>query len=446
MTQPTVTLNSGGAQASPGIGNYRWLILSLIFFATTINYLDRQVISLLKDDYLEKIFQWRESDYANIVIAFQLAYAIGMLGMGWFIDRIGTKLGYAISLAIWSLAAIGHAMARSTIGFMAARGILGLSEAGNFPAAVKTVAEWFPKKERALATGIFNSGTNIGAIVAPLTVPLIAMHMGWQWAFILTGGIGLLWLLFWFALYEVPQKHCRLTPAEFDYIHSDTDEQATNENSSGQQDWLKLLTFRQTWAFLFGKLLTDPVWWFYLFWLPSFLSKQYGLTKTLLALPIAVVYSVTTIGSIFGGWLSGFLIKRGWPVYRSRRIAMLVFALFALPVVSAQALGQYSYWYAVLIVGMATAGHQAWAANLFTTVSDMFPKKAVASVIGIGSMAGCITGMLISKLAGFILDHYKALGSIETGYYVMFLICGSAYLIAWVIFNLLVPQMKRAEI
>jgi len=446
MTKPTVTLNTQGPQAVPVIGNYRWLILSLIFFATTINYLDRQVISLLKDDYLEKIFQWRESDYANIVIAFQLAYAIGMLGMGWFIDRIGTKLGYAISLAIWSLAAISHAMARSTIGFMAARGILGLSEAGNFPAAVKTVAEWFPKKERALATGIFNSGTNIGAIVAPLTVPLIAMHMGWQWAFILTGGIGLLWLLFWFALYEVPQKHRRLKPAEFDYIHSDTDEQATNEKSSGQQNWLKLLTFRQTWAFLFGKLLTDPVWWFYLFWLPSFLSKQYGLTQTHLALPIAVVYSITTMGSIFGGWLSGFLIKRGWPVHRSRRTAMLVFALFALPVVSAQALGQYSYWYAVLIVGMATAGHQAWAANLFTTVSDMFPKKAVASVIGIGSMAGCITGMLISKLAGFILDHYKALGSIETGYYVMFLICGSAYLIAWVIFNLLVPHMKRAEI
>ncbi len=446
MINFTLASKTRSSDESHIIGNYRWLILSLIFFATTINYLDRQVISLLKDDYLEKIFHWSESDYANIVIAFQLAYAVGMLGMGWFIDRIGTKLGYAISLAVWSLAAIGHALARSTVGFMAARGILGLSEAGNFPAAVKTVAEWFPKKERALATGIFNSGTNIGAIVAPLTVPLIAMHLGWQWAFILTGAIGLLWLLFWFTLYEIPQKHQRLNKAEFDYIHSDKDEIASNENRSARQSWLKLLLFRQTWAFLFGKLLTDPVWWFYLFWLPSFLSKQYGLTKTDLALPIAVVYSITTIGSIFGGWLSGFLIRRGWPVYRSRRIAMLIFALFALPVVSAQALGQYSYWYAVLIVGIATAGHQAWAANLFTTVSDMFPKTAVASVIGIGSMAGCITGMLISKLAGLVLDHYKALGSIETGYYVMFLICGSAYLVAWVIFNLLVPQMKRVDI
>jgi ACS family hexuronate transporter-like MFS transporter len=444
MTDSTDDFNS--YRSPEPIGNYRWLILSLIFFATTINYLDRQVISLLKDDYLEKVFQWTESDYANIVIAFQLAYAVGMLGMGWFIDRIGTKLGYAISLAIWSLAAIGHALARSTAGFMVARGILGISEAGNFPAAVKTVAEWFPKKERALATGIFNSGTNIGAIIAPLSVPLIAMHLGWQWAFILTGGIGLLWLVFWFAIYEIPQRHGRLKKAEFDYIHRDKDEALPSETTSVHQSWFKLLTFRQTWAFLVGKFMTDPVWWFYLFWLPSFLNKQYGLTRTHLALPIAVVYSITTIGSIFGGWLSGFLINAGWPVYRARRLAMLVFALFALPVVSAQALGQYSYWYAVLIVGLATAGHQAWAANLFTTVSDMFPKKAVASVIGIGSMAGCITGMLMSKLAGIILDHYKASNTIETGYFVMFLICGSAYLFAWVTFNLLAPQMKRAAI
>lgn len=446
MFTPKLSLKTQSTNRAVTIGNFRWLILSLIFFATTINYLDRQVISLLKDDYLEKIFQWSESDYADIVIAFQLAYAIGMLGMGWFIDRIGTKLGYAISLAVWSLAAMGHAMARSTIGFIMARGILGLSEAGNFPAAVKTVAEWFPKKERALATGIFNSGTNIGAIVAPLTVPLIAMHLGWQWAFILTGALGLVWLIFWFALYEIPQRHRRLNKAEFEYIHSDKDEANFNETRSAKQSWIKLLTFRQTWAFLIGKFLTDPVWWFYLFWLPSFLSKQYGLTKTELALPIAVVYSITTIGSVFGGWLSGFLIKSRWPVYRARRFAMLVFALFALPVVTAQALGQYSYWYAVLIVAIATAGHQAWAANLFTTVSDMFPKKTVASVVGIGTMAGCLTGMLISKFAGLILDHYKALGTIETGYYIMFLICGSAYLLAWVIFNLLVPQMKRAEI
>jgi ACS family hexuronate transporter-like MFS transporter len=428
------------------IGKYRWTILSLVFFATTINYLDRQVISLLKDDYLERIFGWTESDYANIVIVFQLAYAIGMLGMGWFIDKVGTKLGYALSLAIWSFAAIGHSFARSTVGFMVARGILGVSEAGNFPAAIKTVAEWFPKKERALAAGIFNSGTNIGAIIAPLTVPLIAIWWGWQWAFILTGAIGFIWLMFWFAMYEIPQRHKKLKKAEFDYIHSDHDESIQTEGVTKDVSWIELLTFRQTWSFLVGKLCTDPVWWFYLFWLPSFLNKQYGLTRTELALPIAVVYTITTAGSIFGGWLSGYLINKGWAVYKARRTAMLVFALFALPVVLAQTLGKFSFWYAVLIVGIATAAHQAWSANLFTTVSDMFPKKTVASVIGIGSMAGCISGILISKFAGILLDHYKALDSIETGYYIMFMICGSAYLIAWVIFNALVPQMKRVEI
>jgi len=429
-------------------GNYRWVILALIFFATTVNYLDRQVISLLKDDYLEPAFGWSETDYANIVIAFQIAYAVGMLIVGWIIDKIGTKLGYAMALIVWSLAAIGHALARNTLGFISARAVLGLSEAGNFPAAIKSVAEWFPKKERALATGIFNSGTNVGAILAPLTVPLIAAVMGWQWAFIITGAIGLIWLFFWFAFYEIPQKHKKLSKAEFDYIHSDMDE-AYNHNKDLKDtkvSWLKLLTFRQTWAFFIGKFMTDPVWWFYLFWLPTFLNKEYGMSKMELALPIAVVYTMTTFGSIFGGWVSGFFIKKGWPVNKARRTAMLIFALLVLPVSTAQALGQYSYWFAILIIGIAASSHQAWSANIFTITSDLFPKKAVASVTGIGGMAGAVGGILIARLAGVLLDHYKALGHIETGYYIMFIICGSAYLVALGIMQLLLTKAKPVNI
>ena len=428
------------------IGKYRWTILALVFFATTVNYLDRQVISLLKDDYLDPQFGWSESDYADIVIMFQLAYAIGMIGVGRIIDKIGTKLGYALSLFVWSIAAIGHAFAKSTLGFMVARGTLGISEAGNFPAAIKTVAEWFPKKERAFATGLFNSGTNLGAIIAPLTVPLIAVYFGWQWAFILTGTIGLIWLFFWFVVYEIPSKHKKLSKAEYEYIHSDIDEKVLRDDTKEKLSWFKLLGFRQTWAFVVGKLLTDPVWWFYLFWLPSFLNKQYGMVKTEVALPIALVYTMTTVGSIYGGWLSGYLIGKGWEVYKARRTAMLIFALLVIPVVSAQALGQFSHWYAVLIIGLAASSHQAWSANIFTTVSDMFPKKAVASVTGIGGMAGAVGGILLSAAAGLLLDHYKALGTIETGYYIMFIICGSAYVLAWVIFNVLAPKMKRAEI
>ena len=428
------------------IGNFRWRICALVFFATTINYLDRQVIALLKDDYLEPLFGWTERDYANIVIAFQLAYALGMLGAGWVIDKIGTKAGYAGALIAWSIAAIVHAFARTTAGFAAARAFLGVSEAGNFPAAIKTTAEWFPKKERALATGIFNSGTNVGAILAPLTVPLIALHYGWEWAFILTGMIGFLWLIFWFWLYEVPSRHKKLQVAELDYIQSDADEVAEEIHGAEKVSWVKLLSFRQTWAFFFGKLLTDPIWWFYLFWLPSFLNKEYGMSKTELAFPLAVVYTITTFGSIFGGWLSGAFIKKGWQVYRARKSAMFLFALCALPVVTAQALGSINPWLAILIIGIAAAGHQAWSANIFTTASDMFPKRAVASVVGIGGMAGAVGGILIARIAGALLDHYKALGSIETGYYIMFIICGSAYLLAWTVMHLLAPRLEWVKL
>jgi len=434
-------------QSKVKIGNYRWTICGLIFFATTVNYLDRQVISLLKDDYLEKVFNWSESDYSNIVIAFQIAYAIGMLGAGWIIDKIGTKIGYAISLAVWSLAAIGHSFARSTLGFVMARSVLGVSEAGNFPAAIKTVAEWFPKKERALATGIFNSGSNIGAIIAPLTVPLIAATMGWGWAFIITGAVGLLWLIFWFALYEIPKKHKKLSKAEYDYIHSDSEEIDTDGLGKIKIKWSTLLGYKQTWAFVIGKFLTDPIWWFYLFWLPSFLNKQYGMTKTDVALPVAVVYTMTTFGSIFGGWFSGYFIKKGWSEYSARKTAMLIFAICIIPVISAQALGKINPWFAILIIGLAASSHQAWSANIFTTASDMFPKKAIASIVGIGGMAGAVGGIIIARTAGLLFDYYKSINSLETGYYIMFIICGFAYILAWFIFYvILIPKMKTVEI
>lgn len=428
------------------IGNYRWRICGLVFFATTINYLDRQVISLLKDDYLDPLFGWTENDYANIVIAFQLAYAIGMIGAGWFIDKVGTKIGYAVALTVWSLAAILHAAARGTFGFAAARALLGVSEAGNFPAAIKTTAEWFPKKERALATGIFNSGTNVGAITAPLTVPLIAAAWGWEWAFILTGVIGFIWLIFWFAYYEVPKRHKKLTQAEAEYIASDVDEKDDEVKAHEKVGWLKLLTFRQTWAFVLGKFLTDPVWWFYLFWLPSFLNKEYGMQKIEMAIPVAVVYTLSTFGSIFGGWFSGYFMKIGLPVYKARKRAMLIFAVCVIPVISAQAVGSINPWFAILIIGLATSAHQAWSANIFTTTSDMFPKKAVASVVGLGGMAGGLGGIMIAKAAGLLLTHYESQGNIEAGYYIMFFICGSAYLLAWLVMHLLAPKMKRVNV
>ncbi|WP_130736046.1 MFS transporter [Flavobacterium sp. J27] len=424
---------------------YRWTILSLVFFATTINYLDRQVISLLKDDYLEPIFGWTESDYANIVVTFQVAYAFGLIGAGFLIDRIGTKLGYAASLLIWSLAAIGHAFAKNTFGFSLARGFLGISEAGNFPSAIKTVAEWFPKKERALATGIFNSGSNIGAIIAPLTVPLIAVTLGWQWAFIITGAIGLIWLFFWFTFYEIPSKHKKLSQEEYDFIHSDDDAE-TNAKEHEKVKWFSLLQYKQTWAFSILKFFSDPVWWFLLFWLPSFLNKEYGMTKLDLVLPIAVVYTMAMFGSIFGGWLSGYFIKTGMPIYKARKKSLLLFALLALPMLGAQELGKINYWFAIFIIGLVTAAHQAWSANIFTTVSDMFPKKAIGSVVGIGGMMGSIGAVIVAKSAGIILDHYNTIGQIETGYYFLFSFCALSYIIAWFLFHLLVPKMPKVDI
>jgi len=421
------------------IGNYRWTICALIFFATTVNYLDRQVIGILAP-ILKSDLGIGESEYGYIVSAFQIAYAIGMILAGRIIDKLGTKIGYALAFIGWSIAAIAHALAKGAVGFGIARAFLGLTEAGNFPAAIKTVAEWFPKRERALATGIFNSGTNIGAIIAPLIVPWLAVNWGWQMAFILTGSIGLIWLVFWFIFYEVPEKQKRLKEPELKYINSDYEEEIKEKIS-----WFNLLKYRQTWAFFVGKFLTDPIWWFYLFWIPKWLADVRGLKITQFGLPLVVIYTATTIGSIFGGWLSSYFIKIGWKVHRSRATAMLLFAFLVVPIVFAQAAG-IGFWSAIALISLAAASHQAWSANIFTTVSDMFPKKAVASVTGIGGFAGSIGGILVAILTGNILEFTESKGNIESGYFILFLIAGSAYLIAWVLFNLLAPKMKRVNL
>jgi ACS family hexuronate transporter-like MFS transporter len=412
------------SQINEKVGKYRWTICALLFFATTINYLDRQVLSLLKGD-LEVEFNWSDTDYANIVMVFQLVYAVSMLFAGRIIDWLGTKAGYAWSLTVWSVGALIHALAKGTGGFMFARAVLGFGEAGNFPAAIKTTAEWFPKKERALATGIFNSGSNVGAILAPITVPLLADQWGWQAAFIIVGAIGLLWLVFWFWLYERPSKQKRLGKAEYDYIHSDMDEQliaaaeakavAANEPKiPWYVEWLKLLGYRQTWAFAFGKFMTDGVWWFFLFWLPAFLKAQYGMTGTDVAIPIAVLYTMTCVGSIGGGWFPMYFINKGYDPYGGRMRAMLIIAFIPLVVLFAQPFGYISYWVPVILIGIGASAHQAWSANIFTTVSDMFPKKAVASVTGIGGMFGGFGGILVTKSGGWLFDAYRWAGIAQT--------------------------------
>lgn len=427
------------------VGRYRWTVCALVFFATTINYLDRAVISLLKKPLTEE-YGWSEIDYGDIVIAFQVAYAAGLFLSGRLVDRWGSKIGYAVALSLWSLAAMAHALVTGTFGFKVVRAALGLTESANFPAAVKTVTEWFPKKERAFATGIFNSGTNVGAILAPLTVPFIAAQMGWRWAFILTGMIGFIWLFFWFVLYDIPSKQKRLGKEEFEYIHSDRDESPASAVHQEKVPWLKLLGYRQTWVFAVGKFLTDPVWWFYLFWLPDFLDKQYNMSGTAISLPIALVYTMSSIGSIYGGYLPLTLIRKSWPVFTARRTSMLVFAFAALPAVFSQYLGSFNMWFAILIIGLATAAHQAWSANMYTVVSDLFPKKAVASVIGMGGMFGAVGGILVARLAPELFTYFQERGDMSTGYMIMFIICGSAYLVAWMIMKALVPREKKAEL
>jgi len=411
-------------------GHYRWSICALLFFAATINYIDRQVIGILKPT-LESQLGWNEIDYSNIVFAFQLAYAVGLLLVGRVMDWLGTRKGFSLAVLVWSVAAMTHALARSVLGFSVARFALGLGESGNFPASIKTVAEWFPRKERALATGIFNAGTNVGALTTPLVVPWITYSYGWRWAFIATGAIGFLWLIAWLAIYGPPEHHARVSKPELAHIRSDPPE------PTAKIAWSSLFPHRQTWAFAVGKFMTDPIWWLYLFWVPDFLHKRHGITLLNMGLPLVTIYLIADVGSIGGGWLSSSLIKRGWTVNASRKTAMLVCALAVVPIVFASKVSHL--WLAVGLVSLAAAAHQGWSANIFTLASDMFPRRAVGSVVGIGGMAGAVGGMLIAKVVGYVLQW--------TGSYLpAFIIAGSAYLVALSAIHLLAPKLEPAHI
>src|SRR5713226_2045115 len=409
---------------------YRWTICALLFVVTTINYMDRQVLSILAPT-LQRELSWSESQYAAVVYSFTLVYAFGFLIAGRWLDRVGVRRGFATAVVVWSLAAIGHALARTTAAFSAARALLGLGESANFPGGVKTVAEWFPKDERALATGIFNAGTNTGAIITPLLVPWIALTWGWRWAFVVTGSLGFLWLFLWLAVYRSPESNPRVSSDELAHIRSDPPDP---ENT--RVPWVRLLGFRQTWAVAAGKLLADPIWWFYLYWLPKFLDARYGIKLAQVALPLIVVYVVADVGSIGGGWLSGALIKRGWTVNRARKTAMLAMALLIVPTALAPLAG--SMWTAVLIVSVAAAAHQAWSANVYTLASDMFPRAAVGSVVGIGAFAGGIGGWAFQRVTDRIL---QANGN---DYTPIFIVCGLAYVAAWTIIHFLAPRLEPA--
>ena len=425
------------------IGNYRWTICALLFFASTINYLDRQVIGILKP-LLESNLNIGEVAYANIVTIFQLCYGISMLLAGRLIDKFGTKLGYGISVLIWSIAAMGHALAKGVIGFGFWRALLGVGESGNFPAANKAIAEWFPKKERALAFSIFNSGTNVGAIAAPLAVPAIIVTWGWQAAFIITGSIGFIWIILWFLFYEIPEKHRKLSANEMEFIKSDLDEKNETEKPV---PWGQLLKYRQTWLFFIGKALTDPIWWFYLFWIPGWLStvRGAGLDIKSFGIPLVIIYTSTTIGSVCGGTISSYMIKKGISPFNARKYTMLLFAILVIPVFFAQSPG-VSTWGAIALISLAASSHQAWSANIFTTVSDAFPKKVISSVTSIGGMAGAIGGAFISIFAGHILNFFKKAGHVETGYTIMFGIAACAYILAWIIMYVFAPKVKKVVI
>lgn len=414
--------------------NFRWVVVGLLFFATTINYLDRQVIGLLKPT-LEKDLHWTETDYSFIVMCFTASYALGLLFFGRIIDVIGSKLGYTISIIVWSIAAMAHALAKTTFGFGVARAALGLGEAGNFPAAIKTVAEWFPKRERAFATGIFNSGANIGAMVAPIMVPWILGAYGWEEAFIITGAIGFIWLVLWLIFYEIPAKKQGITQADLDFIQED------DTDNDVKIPWVKLFGYKQTWIFIVGKFFTDPIWWFFLFWLPSYFSTTFALDLKQPSIHLAVLFTCTSIGSIGGGYLPGWLMKRGWPVYKARKYSMFFYALLAVPIIAARY--ATDIWEAVFLISIAASAHQAWSANIFTSVSDMFPKAAISSVVGIGGLAGSMGGVIFPFFIGLILDQYKAENALSAGYNIIFVACGCAYLFAWVLMHFISPKMAR---
>jgi ACS family hexuronate transporter-like MFS transporter len=416
--------------AGGGFRHYRWVICALLFFATTVNYVDRQVLGILAPT-LGKEIGWNEVQYGHIVTSFQVAYAVGLLLAGRAIDWMGTRLGYSVALVIWSLAAMAHGLARTVVQFACCRFVLGFGEAGNFPAAVKTVAEWFPRRERALATGIFNAGSNVGAIVAPATVPWIALNWGWEWAFYITGGLGLFWLVAWVPLYRRPTEHPRITPEELRHVVSDGEEPAD------RLSWVRLLGCRQTWALMLGRFLTDAVWWFYLYWTPKFLDSSFKVSLKEVCLPLVVIYLVADVGSIGGGWLSSHWIKRGWSVNAARKTAMLICAVCILPVTYAPHAS--NQWVAIGLISLAAAAHQGWSANVFTLVSDMFPRRAVGTIVGVGGMAGAVGGILLSQTIGHILQW--------TGSYIpIFFIAGVTYMAAFVLIHVLAPRLKPIEV
>ena len=415
------------------LGRVRWTICAMLFAATSINYMDRQVISILKPTLMKPIAEHgiglTEVGYGHISAAFMIAYAVGLLVAGRFVDKVGTRLGYMVIMAIWSLSAMGHALANTVLEFAVARFSLGLGESGNFPAAIKTVAEWFPQSERSLATGIFNSGANVGAILAPLIVPWVTIHYGWHAAFLATGIFSALWIALWFSKYRKPANHPTLTGAELRHIYREAAEQM-----GPSTPWLKLLKIRQTWAFSIPKFLTDPIWWFLLFYLPSYFSDKFHLDLSHLGLPLIIVYSASTFGSIGGGWLPALFLRLGFSASRARLLAMLLCACFVVPILMLNYL--HSEWAAVALLSMATAAHQGWSANLFTTASDMFPRTAVGSVTGIGGMAGAIGGALMVNYAGYVLQ-------LTHSYATLFAIAASAYLIALLVLVTLAPGLRR---
>jgi MFS transporter, ACS family, hexuronate transporter len=420
---------SSSARAVDAIGRYRWVICALLFFGTTKNYMDRQVIGILKVT-LQHEFGWSEIDYGNLVAAFQAAYALGMIVVGRAVDRLGTRVGYAVAMVVWSLAAMAHGLVSSLTGFLAARFVLGFGESAVFPATLKAIAEWFPRRERSLATGIANAGTNVGAILAPLVVPWITVSWGWRWAFLLIGAVGFLWLAAWLWIYRSPDEHPRCSLVELNYIRSDPPEAKSHTR------WSSLLPYRQTWAFALGKFITDPIWWFFLFWVPDFLERRHGLSLLHLGLPIMSIYLLADVGSVAGGWLSSSLIHRGKTVNFSRKVTMLVCGICVIPIVFAPRVD--STVGAVLLIGLAVAAHQGFAANLFTLPTDMFPRQEVASVVGIGGMAGAVGGLLIAKVVSYLLQ--------VTGSYAFpFLMAGSAYLIALAVIQLLTPRLEMVS-
>ncbi|HEY1377019.1 MAG TPA: MFS transporter [Gemmataceae bacterium] len=408
----------------------RWVVCGLVFLATTINYVDRGVLGVLAPD-LQRELGWTDTQYGDVNAAFYFAYALGFVVVGRFIDRVGTRLGYAASLVVWSVAAAGHALARTAGGFAAARFLLGFGEAGNFPAAIKATAEWFPRRERALATGVFNAGTNVGAVVAPLLVPVITLNYGWQAAFVVTGLAGLAWVALWLPLYRPPDRHPAVSPAELAWIQSDPPEPAV------RIPWARLLPHRQTWAFAVGKFLTDPIWWFYLTWSAKFLFDQYGVDLKTVGPPLVVIYLLADVGSVAGGWLSSALLARGWSANAARKTAMLACAVCVIPVAYAPVAGDM--WTAVLLIGLAAAAHQGFSANLFTLTSDLFPRRAVGSVVGIGGTAGAVGGILMQAASGRIKD---ATGS----YLTMFVIAGTVYVLSVLIIHLLAPRWEPARL